>query len=278
MFGGVELAYAGLGDVAIPPPPAVETPPLPDVEQTVGDAVADAQAAVEDVVADAPATVESAAETAKDAVAGTPVEPVLSDVEKTVEPIVKGTQKTIDPVVGTVVEQAKALPALKDGPAATAGGKAVVSTAAQGADVPGAALASPNGRSSAPSSPLSLPVTGGGSTDQLVSTGSSVDASSTSAPGDLSRPWLSDGIASSAALQAAAGEREGSSNAPFSPFAPLFPAETPTASATGATGAALVGALLAAFLLLAPRSGRLARPGPNLARPDPCLSLPGRPG
>jgi hypothetical protein len=269
LFGGVEIAHAGLGDgVVIPPPPAVETPPL---TEAVDDAVTDAKQSIEEAVADAPATVEAIAETTKDAVAGTPVESVINDVEKTVEPIVKGTRKTIDPVVGEVVEQAKSVPAVTDGPAATAGGKAGASTVATAAaDVPGARDAPPHGRSAAPGSPMSLPPTGGAATELTTSA---------PATGDLSQPWLPGWIAPTAALQSSDSERDASSNAPSTPLAPVFPAETPaTASAGGATGVALVAALLAALLLLAPRTGRLARPGPILVRAEPCLSLSERPG
>jgi hypothetical protein len=71
-----------------------------------------------------------------------------------------------------------------------------------------------------------------------------------------------------------------SSAAPAAPFAPLPPGDQPAtaASVAGAAGAALLAALFSALFFLAPRSGRLARPGPNLVRAEPCLSLPERPG
>jgi len=71
-----------------------------------------------------------------------------------------------------------------------------------------------------------------------------------------------------------------SSAAPAVPFAPPPPGDQPAtaASVAGAAGAALLAALFSALFFLALRTGRLARPGPNLVRAEPCLSLPERPG
>jgi hypothetical protein len=83
-----------------------------------------------------------------------------------------------------------------------------------------------------------------------------------------------------APMDAKGNEDSSSSQAPALPFGPLFPVDLPATAAAGAgaAGSALTVALLCALMLLAPRSGRLARPGPNLVGPDPCLSLPERPG
>ena len=83
-----------------------------------------------------------------------------------------------------------------------------------------------------------------------------------------------------AAPMNARGNEDSSSQAPALPFGPRFPVDLPATAAAGAgaAGSALTVALLCALMLLAPRAGRLARPGPILVGPEPCLSLSERPG
>lgn len=272
---GADVAQAGLGGGAAGSGSAVESSLGPAETQAFEGAVAGSTQVGEDVVGEAPATVEPTAGIADHAPSGTPKEPVVTTVEKTVAPAVESTQKAIDPVVAEVVDQAKALPAATDGLASRGDPKDVFSRPEAGE-----VAASANRSTASAGRPRSLPNAGGAVTETTVATRSSPDAATTSAPARSHRslPWPAGSLAP-AASQSSDGERDASSNAPPAPLAPLFPSETPaTASAAGATGVALMAALLAAFLLLAPRTGRLARPGPILVRPDPCLSLPGRPG
>ncbi len=90
-------------------------------------------------------------------------------------------------------------------------------------------------------------------------------------------PW---GQPPAAPMNVRGNEDSSSSQAPALPFGPRFPADLPSTAVAGAgaAGSALTVALLCALMLLAPRAGRLARAGPILAGPKPCLSLSERPG
>ena len=75
-------------------------------------------------------------------------------------------------------------------------------------------------------------------------------------------PW---GQPPAAPIDAGGNEDSSSSQAPALPFGPFFPVDLPAtaAVAAGAAGSALTVALLCALMLLAPRTGRLGRPGPR---------------
>ena len=273
---GAEVASAGLIDEVVEDPAAIVENPVPEVTQAADDAVADAKQAVEEAVADAPATADAVVETAKDVVADTPAAPVVDRVEKAVDPVARA----IDPVVSNVAEPAAALTGAAGRPSGSANESLAAAPDTAAGETAEAATTNVRSGTESPLPPAGLAGEAGDALRPISASSSAVTTSiSALATGGLRELSLPRAILPAAAPEPPSDGREGSSNAPWAPFAPLFPADTPaTAAAAGATGAALVAALLTAFMLLAPRTGRLARPGPILVRPDPCLSLSERPG
>jgi hypothetical protein len=268
LFVGVEVASAGLVDDVVENPAAVVEEAVTDATQTADEAVADAEQAVDEAVAGAPEPVQSVAEKAQEVVANAPVAPVLERVEQAVVPIVA---KTVDAARTPTTSPGTRFEA----PVGVAEAPATVAAAAGSST---STQTPTNVRTATSGNPSSRPApVRSGSVHPSAPT-TSLPAKVASA---LQRLAVPDWIAPLAAPEAAPApdERDARSNAPWAPLAPLFPAETPaTTAAAGAAGAALVAALLAALMFLAPRTGRLARPGPILVRPDPCLSLAERPG
>jgi len=236
-----------------------------DVKGTVDDALADPKGAVEDAIQQVSGTVDDAVGTVDGIVDSSPVADIVRDVTN-----------LVDPVASTV------------GQSAIAGTKPASLLAATSELAPTPSQAAARGLT-----PRSWTVPGSAQEAPSAATGEWTPRSNPDAILSTSRrnagPALStrDGWPLTSAvwtrppaLAGGTASDKASSAAPAAPFGRSLPAELPMAAAlmAGAAGAALTAALLCAFLLLAPRTGRLARPGPILVRPEPCLSLPERPG
>ncbi len=232
-------------------------------------------------------TVSGAVGAVEDIVDGTPVGGVVDDVKRSIDPV-------LDPVVDTV-EQASGLGG-GTSPAATSKIPEIDAAGLLGSSAPTAERTSPktafvpaNGAQNAAPTPLS-PLSSvlleqaatplGAPTMQLTASAAARIGGGPAASSHdrlQASPW---GQPPAAPMNARGNEDSSSSRAPALPFGPRFPVDLPATAAAGAgaAGSALTVALLCALMLLAPRAGRLARPGPNLVGPEPCLSLSERPG
>ena len=297
LFGGVGVAQAG-GLPGVGDPVPVDAAPVPDVDpgpvveeavdevtETAGQAVEDATQTVDEAVNEVPETADAAAAAVESVVSETPVAGVVSDVEQAVEPVVGKVEKTVGAVAQAVTG---AVPVIPPADAAAPGAGAPAPGAAEAA--PGAAEAALGAPSTSPtskaatSSALQLPTTALGQAEPGGPAIAPDAATSSAAQGDadaLLRTRAELTVTTGAPADAPLDDNgSAKASAPWAPFAPSFPVNTiVTAVATaGAAGGALFAALLCAFTFLAPRTGYLARPGPILVRPDPCLSLVERPG
>jgi hypothetical protein len=273
---GAEVAHAGVLD------PIVEEPPLVQPAPLVDDAVSDVVATADEVVSDAR---EAAGETASEPsealgnVAAplaqiadkTPADELVSGVTRTADPVIR----TADPVIASVAESSRALTtaASQEAPAAGTTDPAAtqVSTAASETP-PGEAMRQTTRRSTR---------SDGRATRQAARPMSSNRQYGDTPGGPTAQPVLR-GWPDPSAIAASEARDDGSISVPARPrpFAPLFPAVTSATAAlvAGAAGGALIAALLCALMLLAPRTGRVMRPGRILVRPATCLSLVERPG
>ncbi len=295
---GVEVAQAsGIGDF-VDDVPAVADTALPNPEDAgLGDVVEEATQAVDEVTeavdeAVEPVDTEAVVSDAKGA-----VDEAVADPKGTVENIVEQLSGTVDGVAG---DAGRVVDSSSVGKAASGVTNIAnpVASAAQSAEASRSEAAEP-----APLRPQSE------SAQALVSRAPKGSQTQFAAPARLkARANASESVVGSkvtvpeAAVQRPSLTRNSlpppavvwndafsapqpttshnaSSAAPVAPFAPP-PGDQPAtaASVAGAAGAALLAALFSAFLFLAPRRGRLIRPGPILVRPDPCLSLSERPG
>ena len=230
-----------------------------DAKGAVDAAVADPKGTAESVVEQATNTVENPTGTIKDIAEKTPAGKVVNNVTKSLDPVVSSSEDAIGSPSGRL-----ALPALprrhpKQRDQAQASRPA---SHPQCSREPAGLLSSGTG-SHSHARPAWL--------DRVVFFGA--DRPDRRAVGSGRLDAAGAGFASAKAYKV-------SSAAPAAPFAPLPPGDQPAtaASVAGAAGAALLAALFSALFFLAPRAGRLARPGPNLVRAEPCLSLPERPG
>lgn len=290
---GVEVASAGVLDPVTETPPPFVVPPPPVVEEVVpqvDEIVADPKQTVDEVTGQATEAAGQATETAGqvtkqvtetagnaketvDQVAnGTPVGKVLDEVERVVSPVVKAP-------VPQLPGAAPGLP--KSGPSAP-------NLAASNGVAPAGSAASPAvgaGATSVPSLPLGITGNAGllqvGPDGTLVSpSGHFGESSASGSPltplellvSEPSAQATSDGVAR-------ASRADNSSGLPW-PFSPGFPVDTAAVAAflTGAAGGALIAALLAAFMFMAPGAGRWLRPGPTLGWPSPAVPSLERPG
>jgi hypothetical protein len=264
LFYGVEVAHAsGIGDVA-DDVSAVTEIALPEPEDaTMGDVVEQATATVGEAVADPTGVVESTVEQATGTVAE-----AAADVGQIVEsshvakaaPSVADIVSPVAPPVAAPAENVEASgseetgsPPLREPPdeeTRSAGPARPAARAKRPRIVIGLIVAASTTRARRPLS-----------TDTLVPPRSAPRKDAFGAP----EPTTSE-KASSAVTEA--------------PLAPPPPGDQPATAAfiSGAAGAALLAALLGALLVSSPRTGRLTRARPPLLRPEPCLSLPERPG
>jgi hypothetical protein len=259
-----------------------------DTLDGAGDVVDDAKSGLDETVAGAKdaldETVSGANEAVEDIVDDTPAGGVVDDVKRRIDPVVD------------VVEQVSGAAGTGSASASRGGPEVSVESAAassapqarqpHAASESAAAGTAQNTSHNAKNSPLSSALLEeaakprGAPTLQLtVSAAARLDGGSAATPHNRlqATPF---GQPPGAPMDAEGNEDSSSSQAPALPFGPLFPVDLPATAAAGggAAGSALTVALLCALMLLAPRSGRLARPGPNLVGPEPCLSLPERPG
>ena len=273
-----------------------------DADGVVGDVLDDATGAVDDTLDGVGAVVDDAK---------SDVDKTLSGVENTVDKTVSGAvgavedivddtpvggvvddvKRSVDPVVDTVEQ----VSALGGGTSAAATSKTpeIGAAATLGSSAPAAQMTSP-GTASVPTNAaqksISSPVSSalleqaatprGAPTMQLtVSAAARIGGGPAASSHDRlqASPW---GQPPAVPMNARGNEDSSSSRAPALPFGPRFPVDLPATAAAGAsaTGSALTVALLCALMLLAPRAGRLTRPGPSLVGPEPGLSLPERPG
>jgi hypothetical protein len=239
-----------------------------DATAVVDEIVSDPTGTVENVVEKAKDTVEDATGTVKDAtgtvtdVAGkTPASTVITTTAKALDPVVSNAGRSIGPRKAEI--------------------------AASGASAASSETVPPMSQDAAasieaPASPQALSAAARGATPTLARAGSIASSASAqiarngALPAEIgwTRPIMQiPASASTAPVQV-------SSAAPAAPFDPPPPGDQPATavSVAGATGAALLAVLFSALFFLAPRAGRLARPGPILVRAEPCLSLPERPG
>jgi hypothetical protein len=284
LVGGVEVASAGILDpvtetpppVVVPPPPVVEevVPEVDEVVAVTGQATETAGQVTEtagQVTQPVTETVGNAREMVDQVANGTPVGKVLDEVERIVAPVV---EKPLPKVLG--IGQSPATRAAEPG-----------SAAAGGANPSGLAM-SPAGATSAPSLPLGIdPITGSAGLLQVGPDGTPVSpighfGESASGSGSALTPLelLVSGSAQATSDGVARASRaEDSPGLPW-PFSPGFPVDTAAVAAflTGAAGGALIAALLAAFMFMAPSAGRWLRPGPTLGWPSPAVPSLERPG
>ncbi len=281
LFGGVQAAHAGIGDVDKDPVGAPENA-LPKPEETdLGAVVEEATVAIYEPTGSVDA--EAAVSDAKGA-----VEEAVADPRGTAESVVQQAKNTVENPTGTVKDIADKTPAGKAVEGVTKALDPVVSSigspkgqaGAPGASAARSEAARPALLIQAPASPQAFSAAAPGATLTLGRPGSIASSPSpliarNGAP-EAQIVWTSP----SAPVSPSAKPLKVSSAAPAAPFAPLPPGDQPAtaASVAGAAGAALLAALFSALFFLAPRTGRLARPGPNLVRAEPCLSLPERPG
>lgn len=275
LFGGVQLAHAGIGDV-VDEAASVAENALPSPEETqLDDVVEAATATVDATVADPPAAVESVAQQATETV---------QEATGTVKEVADET------LGGKAVERVtKALE-----PAAVVSAPPARSEAPRSATNDAALTTKTSDRARASSAPAPRPTLARGRKDSIASSASALthrpsvsalthrpSASAMTHPSGTpqahavwTRP-ITQILASAPAKPVKA-----SSAAPAVPFAPPPPGDQPAtaASVAGAAGAALLAALLSVLFFLALQTGRVARPGPILVRAAPCLSLPERPG
>jgi hypothetical protein len=272
--GTIDDTLDGVGDVVDDAKSDVDET-LSGVEDALDEVVPGAGSAVGGFVDGTTGKVDDLIGTAEDLVDATPAASPAGDV-------VKNVTSTVDGIVGGT-QQKRGKPAAKGGSTVSNGGPAQLgryaATASEQApaesfarrrltpplETPGlTAMQRQDAYEGAPFAP------GKPGAIQAASPGSvSLDAPT----------FFELGTASYAAPAASASPAAASSVAsvPHAPLPPAGHAGTAVAAA-GAAGAALTAALLCSILLLAPRTGRLARPGPILVRAEPCLSLPERPG
>jgi hypothetical protein len=279
---GAEVAHAGVLDPIVEEPPVVQPAPLVD------DAVSDVVATADEVVSDAREAVGETAPEPSEALGNvaaplaqivdkTPADELVSGVTRTADPVIRKADPVIrkaDPVIASVAEGSRALTtgASQEAPASgtTEPAAAQVPTAASEAP-PGEAMRQmtrPGARSDGSATrraarPVSSNRQYGGATGRIP-------------------PLVLKGLPEPTAIAVTGARDDGSPTVPARPrpFAPLFPGGTSTTAAlvAGAAGGALTAALLCALMLLAPRTGRVMRPGRILVRPATCLSLVERPG
>ena len=273
---GAEVAHAGVLD------PIVEEPPLVQPAPLVDDAVLDVVATADEVVSDAREAVGETAPEPSEALGNvgaplaqivdkTPADELVSGVTRTADPVIRKA----DPVIASVAEGSRALTtgASQEAPASgtTEPAAAQVPTAASEAP-PGEAMRQmtrPGARSD-------------GSATRRAARPVSSNRQYGDTPGGPTPQLVLRGWPDPTAIAASGARDDGSTTVPARPrpFAPLIPVGTSTTAAlvAGAAGGALTAALLCALMLLAPRTGRVMRPGRILVRPATCLSLVERPG
>ena len=262
---GAEAARAGILDPIVEeqaPPVVGKT--LEEVTATADEIVADATAVVEDTVLQAPATIEEVAAPVAAIVPQTPADELVSEV--------KGVVGGAKPVVAKTAraEEAPATATRADTP--EAGMTASPATQASTVSPSQATSAAVTTPSAAPGAgPVRDPRQG----TRPMSPSRQLEKPTRTRTTFISSESLT--VPTSAPRDDSPARGQPS---PVLPFAPLLPGNSATTEAVvaGAAGGALTVALLCAFVLLAPRTGRLSRPGPNLVRAEPCLSLPERPG
>ena len=234
-------------------------------------AVSEAKGAVDAAVADPKGTAESVVEQAKNTV-GNPTGIIKDIAEKTpAGKVVNSVTKSLDPVGSNA---GKGIGSRSD-QAAASGASPARSEAARS----GSKRVAPTVTIDAPASPQAFSAAAPGATLELGRPGS-IASPASALTVQTGAPSAQAGWRSLVKVPASAKPYKVSSAAPAAPFAPPPPGDQPAtaASVAGAAGAALLAALFGALFFLAPRTGRLARPGPNLVRAEPCLSLPERPG
>jgi len=273
---GTEVAHAGVLD------PIVEEPaPLTEPAPLVGEAVSDVAATADEVVSDAREAVGETAPEPSEALGNvaaplaqivdkTPADELVSGVTRTADPVIRKA----DPVIASVAEGSRALTTGASQEAPASG-----TTEPAAAQVPTAASEAPPGEAMR----------------QMTRPGARSDGSATrraARPVSSNRQYggatgriphlVLKGLPEPTAIAVTGARDDGSATVPARPrpFAPLFPGGTSTTAAlvAGAAGGALTAALLCALMLLAPRTGRVMRPGRILVRPATCLSLVERPG
>jgi hypothetical protein len=273
---GAEVAHAGLLD------PIVEEPPLVQPAASVDDAVSDVGATADEVVSDAREAVAETVSEPSEALGNvaaplaqivdeTPADELVSGVTRTADPVIRKA----DPVTASVAESSRALTtaASQEAPASgtTEPAATQVPIAASEAH-PDEAMRQTMRRNTR---------SDGSATRQAARPMSSNRQYGDTPGGPIRQPVLRGWSEPTAIAPSGAGDG-GSISVPARPrpFAPLFPAGTSATAAlvAGAAGGALTAALLCALMLLAPRTGRVMRPGRILVRPATCLSLVERPG
>ena len=291
LLGGVQVAQAGIADGVGDPIGAVENalpnPPETDLDAVVEEAtdavdeltgsvdadaaVSEAKGAVDAAVADPTGTAENAWSRRR-ARSGTRWEPSRTSPRRR-PPARSSTasQRALDPVVSMPERR---IGSRRDQAAASGASRGAIRSSAIGVE----ALA-PAVSIEAPARPAGFSAAAPGATLKLGRPGS-IASSASALTVQTGAPSAQAGWRSLVKVPASAKPHKVSSAAPAAPFAPPPPGDQPAtaASVAGAAGAALLAALFSALFFLAPRTGRLARPGPNLVRAEPCLSLPERPG
>ena len=311
LFAAVDIAHAGVGDIIDDVSGEVEETvgdveeqadeladaadeTVADAKETADETVADAKETVDETVADAKETADEtvgqvtetangAVEAVEEIVDDTPIGGVLDEVKRSIDPVVD--------VVDQASGLAESAPPAASGSASEVGVESPLGSSAPTTQrtAPGTAFSPANGAQNAAQTPLSPPSSAlleqaatplGAPTMQLtVSAAARIDGGPAASSHDRlqASPW---GQPPAAPMNVRGYEDSSSSRAPALPFGPRFPADLPftAVAVAGAAGSALTVALLCALMLLAPRAGRLTRPGPILARPKPCLSLSERPG
>jgi hypothetical protein len=281
---GAEVAQAGgISDIVDDAVAPAENA-LPKAEEAgLGDVVGDATVAVDEA---------AGAVDAEDVVTDTKgaVDGVVADPRGTVENTVEQVSGTVDDVAGDARRIADSSPVDRAAKGVTDTVDSLASGAAKSeVSRSGATAAAPASRSviAAPNGAETRslrPVGTSRSSDGAIKVGTIVskpaDSTPRALPSRTSLPFASDAWTDAFSAPVGMASDNASSAAPAAPFGPPAPGDQPAtaASAAGATGAALLAVLFSALLFLAPRAGRLARPGPILVRAEPCLSLLERPG
>jgi hypothetical protein len=273
---GAEVAHAGVLDPIVEEPaPLAEPAPLvgeavSDVAATADEVVSDTREAVAETVSQPPAALGNVVAPLEQIVDKTPADELVSDVMRTADPVVR----TADPVIARVAETSEARTTAAPHEAPASG-----TTEPPATQAPTAASAAPFGEAMRQTTTRSARWHGSATRQEAPPVSSNRQYGGTTG-GPLPQLVLR-GSPEPTAI-AASAQNDGSTSVPARPrpFSPLFPAGTSATAAlvAGAAGGALTAALLCAFMLLAPRTGRVMWPGRILVRPATCLSLVERPG
>jgi len=273
---GAGVAHAGVLDPIVDEPPLVESAPLvddafSDVVATADEVVSDVPEAVAETVSEPSEALGNVAAPLEQIAAKTPAEELVSGVTRTADPVAR----TAKPVIASVAESSRALTTGASQEASASG-----TTEPAATQVPTAASEAPPGEATRQTTTPSAR-SDGSATRRAARPVSSNRQYRDTRGGPTQQPVLR-GSPAPTEIAASGARDDGTASAPDRPrpFAPIFPADTSTTAAlvAGAAGGALTAALLCALMLLAPRTGRVMRPGRILVRPATCLSLVERPG